>query len=92
MVTLYPGDILEAVDPHGGFLIQAQDPAFDPVLRRGFGIRVMANGDILPVSIHKRDRLVACGRDEDCRGSLDLAIACAAERRGHPISHGQGAK
>ncbi len=42
--------------------------------------------EIVQVAIYNTDTLVACGIHDDCRASIDLAVACADQRRGHPIS------
>ena len=88
-LTLRKGDILEA-NPSAGlhlrFLLRVDSP------QRRRGTRVYPTGHVSQEDIHPRvDRLVACGIHEDCRASLDLAMACAEERwRGHLASTDKG--
>lgn len=83
-LKLHPGDILEAnadAQMPLRFLLIVDNP------RKRTGWRVYPNGIVSQEKVEPSvDRLVACGRDEDCRGHLDLAMACAAERIAHQVS------
>ena len=94
---LYPGDIVAAAcSEERWYPVMVTGPSEPETAHnvRARAKRMSQSGRVHPgIGIYFCDRLVACGRDEDCRASLDLAMACAAERvASHQVSASQTAK
>ena len=82
MIQLYPGDILEAnAKTHDG---RERYPLLVLDTEEALGRATFDTGQQTIIHYHDGDVLRACGRHEDCRANLDLAMACAAQRVASP--------